>query len=964
MDDVNILALMEQLLNMVLGFIPEGVREPIVSSVSALVYRLSGGDKALDATIASDKTNTGIAQSARMRATNQLSQRISDDYRDKRMRESLSGIYQTLYPPSSVPANVEYNEYITDKVNGAMTNGLTQMALKFVMDTIGWDDAAATSRALGTTASNIAVQGMRAGRMLSFLADARQMTEQLLTSDNGKFNRNEWGGFESSAVAALASDLSGTSDVFAGYDLAGVDRVGQLNAAANQFRERVRRFLNALQPLRDVFGQDMNAIISSVESLSGQTLETMGPTRIAELASDIRTTMSSGRYGFNEWQQGVPAMKSGILAISPNAQPWVRSTQSATRYTAVASDIAHGGYQPTWEDDAEWGAVAANVTADVASSPGTDLLAKLYSIWRHDREMSADLQPDEDLSFGGFRALVEYRVQEAAAKGKPLDVRRAAMEVANVNSTMEADRGLGYVGYAQALREGSAMMLSRQSHGGELRSLLGAYMSVDTPGYWRSTGVNSYEDAMRLFNRTADLFDKNINIDRYITENDEEFINYVNENLRKEDGTQYSREEALQMLTSLRYIVNDPRGLGRNWIEIRKMAQTDAEETDRRNREAARSAMLESLPGVMTKTGGWAQLIDAVLDKNTGEVDFGKLAEKFQAYGVIKAADKLPEDVQAIVGGAMMAAEQVAEFADLDPNNPDQKDAIAKRDAYIERIINYTESTQGLMNKGAIESLENIKQATRNIEIARLRETVDETEVERYRNVMRLNAVKLAMYAHADQGLVDDFFNTEHDIYDSVNGRWVKALTKDSTQAEIDNYNRVLLENANSFIERQSGQLMDYGSGIKGPMPMSDALRWELLDTKVKKLETADLGESERDQAAATQEHLNEYLVKYKGQSAPYPERGFGEGFNKFYKEENEALDAEAKEGGADEEKIKHKRQALEELRMEVEAIAKMTVGGVPGVQADRAGMSPAVVKILEALKTAIDQLNLWLRTT
>ena len=315
------------------------------------------------------------------------------------------------------------------------------------------------------------------------------------------YDKSEYGNMEAKETAALTAALTRDTDFLSGVDL---NSTKSLESAASRLKDKVKEYAQALSPLKDIFGSDMNELLTSIEEISGQTIAQMGPARARDIATLVTDRTSTGRYGVGE----LVAMKELITAkfgSMENLSPMARL--HATRASVMALDFASGSVLPSNMSKADFVNAASNFAISTISSPAAEFIDQAYSIWANDRTKAG-----EGSSLEEFKSLIDARTDKY---GNPVST---AMALAEVKNTYELERGLFYEGYSTAKAAGFGGIRAAEASYSAAEAGLRNYMVHDrvtqaalrdyagAEGWGAGSTDSIFSDAMSMLDSDSTLF--------------------------------------------------------------------------------------------------------------------------------------------------------------------------------------------------------------------------------------------------------------------------------------------------------------------------------------------------------------------------------------------------------------------------------------------------------------------------
>lgn len=206
--------------------------------------------------------------------------------------------------------------------------------------------------------------------------------------------RGEFGGFSSVQVSQIAKQLAGrnmlTSDnisntvgnieqrynVLANMDPDKQKELKSMDTLAKKTSMYLKDMAKAIQPLKDIFGNDIPSLYSSLEQLTGININGMSAQGISNLASGIRNTLTVTDASLTD----VARYQSGIQQLSDSYGIRMRPADKlnqALQFTRMAHNLQSSGYMT----DAQMRQQLGTLTVGTANSEHADNYSKAYGMW-------------------------------------------------------------------------------------------------------------------------------------------------------------------------------------------------------------------------------------------------------------------------------------------------------------------------------------------------------------------------------------------------------------------------------------------------------------------------------------------------------------------------------------------------------------------------------------------------------
>lgn len=351
--------------------------------------------------------------------------------------------YEDLLKSGKITAT-SYDAYIDDQIQGYETNPIFN-AFYNLADPMGMQKA---KQYLGLASSNMIRHQLAAGNRNAF-ANAKAVMRNMFRDDDGNYNfdRADYGGMNQGEVAALTAAITRDTDLLGDAD---VSKAGSLKEATQKLKDRVKAYSEALAPLKDIFGDNVPAMLNTVEQITGQNIATMGVDRARDIARNLADRSSLGRYSMENIADMTRLMGQQMTAMGDRVP--TLNKMNATTYAMTALDMIRGGTMPGNITQAEFAQRMSNLVASSANSKGADYFDMAYAMYK-------DANPD--LTFNDFVTAINKRVD---ASGGKLNMLQAAMEMLGVQTLQDLTAGMNSEAYRNSKREGFGMRLSLEEN--------------------------------------------------------------------------------------------------------------------------------------------------------------------------------------------------------------------------------------------------------------------------------------------------------------------------------------------------------------------------------------------------------------------------------------------------------------------------------------------------------------------
>lgn len=384
-----------------------------------------------------------------------------DKIQDELKRSYLKRFYKTFYAQDD-------QQTINNRVKAAENQPLMlPNALNFVFDpeqlstqVSNISDVATNSLRLGMRKNPFDVKNTRYAKELQ-----QSVKDMALASAQDDIS---FGGFTPTAVTTLAEAVTKTKDVLRSARDSTDPQA--LKNAVDAFRKNIQGITQALMPMRNIFGNDMTAIIDMIQSLSGRSIGDINVKQIRSTASLIQDSL---RYS----GASPKAVTTATAAVQQLMQGYGADTlvrQSRSNLGATITALTAGS-TPGYLTKQQYEAAVVNSYASAQSSIGVRRLAQAYGLAQH---------------YGTVSSLQQF-VQKLQQSDNPL---QTALQLSKSNSVSDLLRGDAYVGTQRALQSGAlasigtgqqykaTLITALQSTGASAETVETLYRALTTQG--------------------------------------------------------------------------------------------------------------------------------------------------------------------------------------------------------------------------------------------------------------------------------------------------------------------------------------------------------------------------------------------------------------------------------------------------------------------------------------------------
>lgn len=628
---------------------------------------LFGGSPLAGATLFSQGTPGGsfIAQQYTFR--DQMRSSVADAAANRVRRQTLIGAYNLANPDAAGDPNraAAFADNIMGKWGYGLVHGM-------VDSSIGLDYSSDIGNYMGMFAAKQAQNAFRRGRV-GWLAEPRSIAEQFF--GDGAYDPARFGGQSQRSAAVLAAHIGNDID-FTGS--------GDPRAAADRLRDKVAQYGEALDSLKDLFGDDMPKIIQAVEQIGGNTLGNLGARNVHMLAQQLSADVLSGNYSMEKFASLDAGMKSAMAGVRGMPLSWYTTHASAAR---AALNMTSGNNTPYFMEQEQFNALAGRLASSPELSVQGNDFVKAFSIWQ-DNERRAD--SNADVSLAAFRA----RMGGNASLEK-------AIELAGVGNRFGLSRAYALSNYQTNLKSGVGMELARDDYL-DYRMRRVAFANGRNTDLLDRLQLGRDENGRRALEgytalmKDVMLTDEGVNVLNADPEERAELLfRAMRANgLDKDAGGNQLSDDALRnraeaLNTVITYNANDER-TAEDMAAMQAYAnEQSAARASQRVARMTRAAADLDIEFANPKGGGWASLLDS---------------GTFTAEGIEAAMNKsaVIASNMDLYKGTVTSALQAAETLAGDTSSPGWMD---RRNAAAKRLARYAVSVEGQSNSAFMDAL-------------------------------------------------------------------------------------------------------------------------------------------------------------------------------------------------------------------------------------------------------------------
>lgn len=481
-----------QLLSAILGGSQGmGAAAPLVNMLLTKVLGISK-DSLLNSIITSAASPSGSYFYSNQALFRSVAAGAGDRMLQESKLEGLSGFARTFYSEAEyerLKATGEihyrtYDDYITAKAMGLNSNFITSKMYD-LLDPMGANKAA---EYLTSVAGNLMRYGVLNGNRDS-AAIAKEIASKLFINSAGEFDysASTYSGFSLASTSAIAAAISKNMDL----DL-NITDANAIYTTIDRFKRTLSEYTKALRPLKDVFGENLDEMLTTLESISGQSLGTMNPAKVRFLADKISAGMMIGGYDINTLLQVTTGVRNQLYQIGvPDL-----AVMSSYNVALNALNAANQGYTPIWLTQEKFSEEAARFMIGTGTSRGADMIAKGYSLWAYNRN-----------KIGASTDFSIYQQQLTQERMQGVSAEQAILNVAGVRSGAALARGLNYDYYKYALDSGNAQFAGTSfAIWGELEYMKDSLLKDTTLAYDVSNVGKSFDSLIQIISDNPAFF--------------------------------------------------------------------------------------------------------------------------------------------------------------------------------------------------------------------------------------------------------------------------------------------------------------------------------------------------------------------------------------------------------------------------------------------------------------------------
>ena len=461
---------------------------------------------------------------------------IAGQIKDQQKFDALEGINQTLLPfktfaqrpeNQGVPEEqlrLQYENEMRARTEGMASNPFLSFAYNRLAEVTGLNaDSVAAAENQGRMAKNIAKRSQKNGNSQGYLHGAEAATNLFneweweqdeqgnpVYNNTGKrkgnwnhrkFNTADFGGFDQEAVTGLAATLTEQEDYFSGVT-AFKDDSGQLQDAVKRLQQTVKSYAEALAPLKDIFGNDMDKIVATLEEVSGHKISTLGSIRASAIANTVANAVANGDFQMTDIKSSADLMQKRLDSSANKGKLSVAQQGAAMEMGLNFLKAMGGGKLNPYQQQDDSAATVAKWASDVQQSTGAT--ASTATIVGYKQKLEKQAEADKEAVRRNTKLTQKQRDEQIKQIDRKLtsDKENAAMAVAEqvqerVRGGMSVIRAQQEVGGWRSQQDIAAMQADKDWNNSVGQ---GATLALSVHG----RGITR-KNLERMYNRSAAL---------------------------------------------------------------------------------------------------------------------------------------------------------------------------------------------------------------------------------------------------------------------------------------------------------------------------------------------------------------------------------------------------------------------------------------------------------------------------
>ena len=336
--------------------------------LSGIGGRLLAGNNA-GSVLFSNQSNAGIFNNWQQDMARATGSALADEIANNVRRQTLTHAYMAIRPGSEPAQAANFANNIMGKWGFGTVYGMLDSAL-------GLDYSADIGNYTGQMAAAQAMNMLRSGNGPKSFWFADSLARNFF--GDRAYNAAEFGGLSQRGAAMVAARLGEHMDLSRFVD-PGRNIEAQGKDAADRLKEAVKRCGQAMEPLKDVFGDDIPAMIDAIEQLTGKALGATSTRRIADVAEKIADAALAGNYTV---QQASATTAMINRALSSQQGLSLNHYTMAPALADATLNMQLGNTAPSYMTDAQYANMAADIATRRAQLKAGDTFVKAFVLWR------------------------------------------------------------------------------------------------------------------------------------------------------------------------------------------------------------------------------------------------------------------------------------------------------------------------------------------------------------------------------------------------------------------------------------------------------------------------------------------------------------------------------------------------------------------------------------------------------
>ena len=373
-------SLLKQLLMQVLGDIPGSSQ--LANIAGNQLFNILGisNDVARNAVLFTNMTPYGAQMKQLQNTLSSAANRSLQQFQGSAREEFYRDVVRTLKSFESWNKEQggngtydQYEQYVNNAAAGYASNFLGSM-LYNAIDPDGLAQAAPfLSKASANEARLNLGQGIRASYSIAadlgkiFLNDKNQVD----------YDKRDYGGMTMGETSAVLASLTRDLNYYQDIDSNNPD---QIRDATQRLKDTLKKYTEALAPLKDVFGNDVPKMIRALQDLTGKTLASIDPDAAKGMTERIMNGVMAGDYSL---EQLMTSNKEVRKAMGQMNIPY--TFEAGALFTAkdiTTAAFSAGATRPVMMTDTRFQNEVTQYLLRTGNSRGADAMNMAYALYR------------------------------------------------------------------------------------------------------------------------------------------------------------------------------------------------------------------------------------------------------------------------------------------------------------------------------------------------------------------------------------------------------------------------------------------------------------------------------------------------------------------------------------------------------------------------------------------------------